>query len=112
MSAADTPPAFEIKQVALGLRNTGHFGERTIAEGMVNVGPFRFVAYLLNDGAVSLPADLRDERLRLEISAQLRVLVAQEAATRWAAISEYERRRFDERQAERDARRKQREGAN
>ncbi len=106
MSAADTPPAFAIDKVSIGLNNSGHLGERTFAQASVTVGPFSFDCYLLPDGRVSLPMTLRDERLRLAISEVLREMVVEEAAERWTLISEYERRQFEKRQAERQAHRR------
>jgi hypothetical protein len=70
--------------VFIGLGNPDHHGRKgALAEIPVTVGPFHSKAFVRVDGYVSLPDELRDEDLRVEIAIEAHEVVLGALGARW-----------------------------
>jgi hypothetical protein len=89
---------FTIEYLTVGLSNTDSYGKRSFADGIINVGPFRFRIYLHADGGICLPSSLHDDHLALEIAVAFRATALLEKfAENLAARNAGDARRLEER---------------
>jgi hypothetical protein len=91
------PSAFKIDSVSIGLGNFDHYNQPAFAEASVELGAFRFRAFMHPDGTVCLPASLHDKQLRVAIAIALRGRVLTECHRAWRSASELDERLLRER---------------
>ena len=92
-------PEFEIGRVSIGLGNSDCWGNKSLAEAWIEIGPFRVCAHLHADGSCAIPPALQDDALRARIGAALRLRAIEAIQDQWAAATARDALKVLEREA-------------
>jgi hypothetical protein len=79
-----------VRRTDVGLGNIDHYGQRSLGQVEFRSPLLRFLAFVHEDGNVTLPACIVDKQLRRALTETAREAVLDELHRKWQAITDRE----------------------